>query len=392
MKMDTKQYKQQIDLFCEKNCTLSAQDILDAAKKKQQKSEIKAVHKKLTWKRFVAVAAASVATVGVFSIIAGATGFGPMSKLFHKKASNVAPNNAQQAHDDAISGELSDEGYVFYINEMQHKEDFVVTFVGVTGDWNTPQMLFKITCYDDEYVKTHSVLNVMVYAGISEEVYAKRYDVKKREVGQYIDDCFYYESATASQCEDEPSTYLLTYGVYPVYVYPGATIVTEVRSIRETAESYIDYDEQDEIMLNMKFAFDIPEDIHALAKVTRLRYEFDEAPVFTGTHDVEYHVVYITFSRYKTEVEMEYVYEDTDLAYIDVDFWENYEDAELALHGTGGDMRLVVDGVTYETTGLGGVCSTPTGIKRGFVTFPEIDFDQAESVVLIYGDQSIHLK
>ena len=89
---------------------------------------------------------------------------------------------------------------------------------------------------------------------------------------------------------------------------------------------------------------------------------------------------------------MEYVYEDTDLAYIDADFWENYEDAEAALHGTGGDMRLVVDGVTYETTSLGGVCSTPTDIKRGFVNFPEIDFDQAESVVLIYGDQSIQLK
>lgn len=390
--MDANQYKQQVNLFCEKNCTLSAQEILTVAREKQQKSEIKAVRKKMTWKRFIAVAAAAVATVGVFGVISGATGFGPMAGLFHKQATNGASHNVQQAHYDVISSELSGEGYVLYRNEIQHKDQFVVTFVGVTGDWNTPQMIFKIKCYDEEYVKTHSALNVMVYPGLNEEAYSNRIDVLLGEDGQYVGDCFYYELATAYQCADDPSMYLMTYGVYSNYVYPGATIVTEVRSIRETPESVIDYDAEDEIMLNMKYTFQLPDDLQALAKVSRLKYEFDEAPVFTGTHDVKYHLSYITFSKYITTVEMEYVYDDTDLAYIDEDFWKNYEKAELALHGTGRDMRLVVDGVTYETMEISGVYSESSGIKRGSVSFPEIDYDQAESVVLTYGDQTIQLK
>ena len=389
MKMDANQYKQQVNLFCEKNCKLSAQDILDVAKKNQQKSEIKEVRKKLSWKRFVAVAAATVATVGVFGVIAGATGFGPMAALFHKKA--ASETDAQQAHYDVISSELSGEGYVFYRNEMQRKDQFTVTFVGVTGDWVTPQLMFEIHCFDEEFVAAHRSLNVLVYKGMSEEAYANRIDLKEIVDVDKLENCVGYDLATAYQCEDDPSSYLLSYGVYESYVSPGATIVTEVRSIRETNELYINYDKE-EIMLNCKFSFDLPDDLHALANATRLNYALDDAPKFTGTHDVKYHVTAVTFSQYNTSLDLNYVYDGTDLSYIETDFWENYEDAEAAFRETAECLKLVVDGVAYEPTYIGGVYMVEAHLAKGWANFPEIDFEQAESVTLTYGDQTIKLK
>ncbi len=389
MKMDASQYKQQVDLFCEKNCKLSAQDLLNVAKKNQQKSEIKEVRRKMPWKRFVAVVAATVATVGVFGVIAGATGHGPMAVLLHKKS--ASESDPQQAHYDVISSELSGEGYVFYRNERQRKDQFTVTFVGVTGDWVTPQLMFEIHCYDEEFVSTHRSLNVMVYKGMSEEAYANRIDLKEIVDGVAPEDSIDYDLATAYQCEDDPSSYLLTYGVYEYYVSPGATIVTEVRSIRETNEMYIDYDKE-EIMLNCKFSFNLPDDLHALANATRLNYALEDAPKFNGTHDVIYHVIAVTFSQYNTSLDLKYVYDGTDLSYIETDFWENYEDAEAAFQETAECLKLVVDGVAYEPTYIGGVYMDEDHLAKGWANFPEIDFEQAESVTLTYGDQTIKLK
>ena len=387
--MDNNQYKKEVNTFCDNNLKLTAQDIL-SAREKGAKTNITAISGTASTRRkvrFIPLVAAMTLVVGLTGVLAGATGHGPLATLFNSRSEVEYADDTKSAHDDLISANLVASGYSMYIGQTQTVGDFEVTFEGVTGDWANPQMAFTIRTNNQEFYESHDRLYMTVYKGINADAYGRRVDL----VGIDSDDYFYFDTATAYRSPEDPSVYILTYSVYQFYVNPGATIYTEVRSIRETADTYINYD-REEIMLNCEFSFDIPVNYEELAPVSVYSVSYDAAPVFTGTHDVEYHLIQVVFGQYSTEVEVEFYYSGTDLQYIDEDFWGNYEAVEAAYQSTTSDIRLVVDGTEYLPTELGGVYADETGLRRGMLTFPEVDFTDSTSISIVYNGQEIIIR
>ena len=414
-------YKANVDSMCDNNLKLEAEDILNA---RPTVTELPGVtHKMKNYKKIFALVAACVCTVGAVGVVAGASGYGPLASLFSSKAA-VETENIQLAHDDRISAQLVENGYSIEINQTQSVNGFDVTFEGVTGDWTNAQMLFTIKTNDAEYAATHDKLYMTVYKGFDAEMYSNNYDLIEwpnldivvencedeeavqqaidaayAELG-YTEDEFWsmvshstlYDTAVAYQSTDDPTVYTLTYGAYPYYVTPGATIYTQVRSIRSSDITDIIQPEDDEIMLNCEFHFTLPENENTLATSVILNYNFDEAQTFTDNNNVEYHVTEVSFGQYKTELITEFYYAGTALESVDSNFWNNYETIGAAHQATMADVRLVVDGTEYSATELGGVYADDSGIRRGMATFPEINFEEATSVVFTYNGTEVVIK
>lgn len=384
--MDKRTYKKEVDSFCDDKFKLTAEDILKAASEKSQArvDDISGVTKKMKIKKLISIVAVCLVTVGAIGVVsAAAAGFGPLTSLFNISAMIQSQEDIRNAHEDAISASLAEQGYLMNISETQVVGDFEVTLEGITGDWSNLQMVYTIKCNDEEYVANHSRLNMTYYGGASEEQYANRIDLVDWESLDSLEGYFIYDTGYAVQSPDDPSVYILTCGVYPTFVEAGATICTEIRSIRETDDTYINY-ENEEVMLNCAFSFVLPEDMSSFADTSVISHSYEDAPIIMGTHDVEYHVTYVEFSEYSTYIEMEFYYDGTDLEYIDEDFWANYDAAGEAYQSTTCDMRLIVDGVEYEPTELGGVYGDPSGLRRGMIEFSEINFAEASSVALTY--------
>lgn len=388
--MDNNQYKKEVNAFCDNNLKLTAQDILSAREKgtKTTVTEIdNAASTRRKKVRIIPLVAAMTLAIGFTGVLAGTTGHGPLASLFSSKSEAEYADDSQSAHNDLISANLVATGYSMYIGQTQTVGDFDVTFEGVTGDWENPQMAFTISTDNQEFYESHDKLYMTVYKGADAEAFGRRVDL----VGIEDDNFYYFDTATAYKSPEDPSVYILTYSVYQHYVIPGSTIYTEVRSIRETTDTYINYD-MEEIMLNCEFSFDIPENYEELAPVSVYAASYEEAPVFTATHDVEFHLTKVVLGQYSTGVEVEFYYTGTDLEYIDEDFWGNYEAVEEAYQGTTADMRLVVDGTEYLPTELGGVYADETGLRRGMLTFPEVNFSDATSISVVYNGQEIVIK
>lgn len=388
--MDNNQYKKEVNAFCDNNLKLTAQDIL-SARENGAKATVTDISSTASTRRrkvrIIPLVAAMTLIIGFTGVIAGAAGYGPLASLFSNRSAAEYADDSKGAHDDSISANLVASGYSMYIGQTQTVGDFEVTFEGVTGDWVNPQMAFTIRTDNQEFYESHDRLYMTVYKGTDEDAFGRRVDL----VGIEVDNFYYFDTAIAYKSSEDPSVYILTYGVYQQYVNPGATIYTEVRSIRETADTYINYD-REEIMLNCEFSFDIPGHVEELAPISVYAVNYDEASTFTATHDIEYHLTYVVFGQYSTEVEVEFYYGGTDLEYIDEDFWGNYETAEATFQDMTTDMRLVVDGIEYLPTELGGVYPEETGLRRGTVTFPEVNFIDSESISVIYNGQEINIK
>lgn len=419
--MDKNKYKNEIDSFCDKNLNLTAEDILNTSDRKcATVTDLSgATGKMKNIKKFITIAAASVLTVGVVGMAAGAAGYGPLSSLFSQKA-----EVEELSHDDLISSYLVEQGYLLDINETQSVDGFDVTFEGATGDWSNVQMLFTIKTDDEDFIATHDKLYVTVYKGFDEETFADRYDsvewptltaeeceymaeieekIASGEIDiedvaysvEYSDDYDYsvsFDLVTAYQSAEDPSVYILTYGAYPYYVNQGATIITQVRSIRSSDYNGVEPPLEDEIMLNCTFSFTLPGEAEGLADDHHFIYEYDDAMSFTDDNGVKYYTSEAIFSEYDTQYFCEFFYTGTPLEYIDEDFWNYYEVAAEEFQATAQNLRLVVDGVEYEPTSLGYVYGDPSGLRRSFATFPEIDYDSATSVEFVYNETVITIK
>lgn len=419
--MDKKKYKNEVDSFVDRNLGLKAEDILNASNKKDAAvTDLSGVTRKMNnMKKFATIAAASILTVGVVGVAAGAAGIGPLSSLFAQKAA-VEP----MSHDDIISSYLVEQGYMLDINETQTVDGFDVTFEGATGDWTNVQMLFTIKVKDEEFISTHDKLYMTVYRGFDEETFANRYDtiewpelgaedceylaeieeriasgeVEIETIESYIEydydagDAVNYDAVVAYQSAEDPSLYILTYGAYPYYVQQGATIYTQVRSIRSDSYDGIEPPLEDEIMLNCTFSFTLPGEAEGLADDHHFIYEYDDAMSFTDSHEIQYFTTEVIFSEYETQYFCEFFYTGTDLEYIDEDFWSHVDFAGETFQESAGDLRLVVDGTTYEPTELGYVYGDPSGVRRSYVAFPEVDYDAATSVAFEYNGTTITIK
>lgn len=399
--MDKNEYKKSIDSLCDKKLALTADDILAAYAENGKNTKtatisgIPATNRKVTsLRKYVGIAATCAVFVGLVGVVAaGVAGHGPLMSLFADK-SVIETEDPKQAHNDAVSAELVGAGFYVEYNETQSVDGFDVTFVGITGDMSDVQMMFTIRVDDPEFAAEHSRLFMTVYRGFDEANYARRMDTAPAFDDEFYDniaDYILFDTAVAYQSADDPQLYTLTYGAYEDYIIPEATIVTEVRSIRETSSSLIEPPDE-EIMLHCTYRFTVPAENDALAAVYKATFDYYEAPTFVESNGVEYHVEEITFSAYETELLCDFFYEGTDLKYIDDDFWGNYEDAGNAHQAVSRDLRLVVDGVEYMPTDLGGVYAEPDGLRRGMTTFPEVDYANASSIMITYNGTEIVIK
>lgn len=379
MDINKMNYKSEMDSLCENNLKLTAEDILNSSATVTDLTG--ATSKMKNTKKIVTLIAASVCTIGAVGVIAGATGHGPLSTLFAKKAA-VETENAKLTHDDLISSYLAEQGYLLDINETQTAEGFEVTLEGVTGDWTNAQMLVTIRTDDEEFIKEHDKFDVAVYKGFDEETFANRYNPINNPDGPDVGTVG-FDMVTAYQSAEDPSVYILTYGAYPYYVHEGATIVTQIMGIQIGIEL---------IPLDCTFKYTLPNDSNALADDHHFTYEFDEAMTFVDNNGVEYHVSEVILSKYETQFFCEFYYDGTALEYIDEDFWANIEEASEEFQATAGDIRLVVDGVEYAPTELGYVYGDPSGLRRSYASFSEVDFDNASSIKFTYNGTEMVIK
>lgn len=370
-------YKSNVDSLCENNLKLTAEDILNSGATVTDLSGV--THKMKKSNKILTLIAASVCTIGAVGVIAGATGYGPLSTLFAQKSA-IESENTKLSHDDIISSYLAEQGYLLDINETQSVECFDITLEGATGDWSNVQMLFTIRVNDPDFVASHETINLTAYKGFDEEAFSQRDDVVGLVVGSYG-----YDEVVAYQSEEDPSLYILTYGAYPYFVQQGATIYTQIRTIETDTNSALP--------LFCTFTYTLPTEDDGLANDHDLIYSFDEAMTYTDVNGVEYHATEIIFSQYDTELVCEYYLDGTQFEYIDEDFWGAYfDEAAEVYQATAQDVRLVVDGTEYAPTELGLVYSEPDGLKRVLLTFPEVDFDNATSVAFTYNGSEMVIK
>ena len=370
-------YKANVDSLCENNLKLTAEDVLNSGATVTDLSGATKTMKKSN--KLIALTAACVCTIGVAGVVAGASGYGPLSTLFSKKAA-VETEDVKLSHDDIISSYLAEQGYLLDINETQSAEGFDITLEGATGDWSNLQMLLTIRTDDEEFIASHDKINLTVYKGFDEEAFSQRSDVIGEVVGSYG-----YDEVVAYQSEEDPSLYILTYGAYPYFVQQGATIYTQVRTIEIV--------EGEGTPVFCTFSFTLPTEVAGLADDHHLVYSYDEAMTYKDVNGVEYHATEIIFSNYDSQLICEYYLDGTSLEYIDEDFWGAYfDDAEKAYQDTAKDIRLVVDGVEIAPSELSSVYSEDDGLKRVMTVFPEIDFDNASSVVFAYNGSEIVVK
>ena len=148
------EYQKQTDAFCEKNNTISAQDILSRAKS-QPPTEEKVVEfkprksKGMVWK-------AAIPAVLCFLLV-GTTTLAATGKLTNIFRSIFA---------DEKTAEIVDAGYFQEMNLVASDEKFEATIIGVSGDTANAKVAIDIYVKDEEDKTTLESAVTLIYSQI----------------------------------------------------------------------------------------------------------------------------------------------------------------------------------------------------------------------------------
>lgn len=146
------EYQKQMDAFCEKNNTISVQDILSRAK--NQPSTVEKVaefkprkSKGMVWK-------AAIPAVLCFLLVGTST----------LAASGQLTNIFRSIFKDEKTAEIVDMGYYEEINEKLEGDLFEVQILGVSGDTENPMLVLDIYVKDTELIKNRDKIHIEAYS------------------------------------------------------------------------------------------------------------------------------------------------------------------------------------------------------------------------------------
>jgi hypothetical protein len=366
-------YKQQVDAFCDEKNTLTAEEMLRIAKERisgqEQQPENIAKVIDLTEQRkkrsgFGKVLSAAciiiVCTMAVATTALAATGkLGDVFRMIFK---------------DETSANLVEQGYYYEVNQSASDGIFQIDLLAVTGDAQTPKLVFDIWV-DDPNITLGN-----------EQMYISAYTLG---VEQYENELDQYGMCEGSGYRDAENTnlYHVVLDGAPAWISYGETVVISVREIRfrHIARPY---------MVNVEYRLEVPPmDLHPVVS------DYLGGVLVSKKEDGVY-LNYVNYGAYYTELIFVFDYDGQSL--------EGKYTTELGLESLlqmewrdyADDLRLVVDGVEYEANvNEGGYVwydkQGEAGNKnRCYVAprFPAIDYLSARKISLKQGDTEYRLK
>ncbi len=375
------EYKAQMDGFCNANCKTTAEDILKRAKKQrsmdadevleeQQNTEMKSDQKdnivnfkdrkkKKAWKALVP--AACFLLIGTTALAAT----GQLGELF------------RTIFKDETTAEIVEEGYLYEIHQVKEEDIFKVELVAVTGDAATPKLVFDIYVNDKEVVENNDQIRMLAYI-LGEE----QYENELEKYGPW--------EAYGEKDEEIENLYHVSMTGPSVWMTSGEPVVVDIWQIN--------VDLQQEIWTtfetNMVYRFTSPADIyHPVSDAYYENMKFSHG-------GIDYYLNNATFGPYRSELGFQYDFIGTTLAGNEAD----YTVLEEKLHANWLEfvdtLVLVVDGTEYKVdpNDKGYTWCDVKGetLKKNrcgvYPTFPSVDYQTADSVILKSGDTSYTLK
>ncbi len=383
-----KLYTKQMNDLCEKNCNITAEDILVKAKSRSGTSEnkiepsIKAETNsgklpdtdsnitafnsgKKKALRFANIAAAAV----VCFLLAGTSLLAATGHL-----GNILKN----IMGDEKSTELAEKGYVYEVQETLSDENFNVTLVGFTGDRNVPMVTFDISVNDPELVAEYNKMSIKVYTLGVEQF--------ENELDHYT----YFEAEGVKDDEVENLYHFSVTGA-PVWLSYGEEAVIQICEItlKGNGKPWDIYD------VDFEYRVTIPAD------------SFHPVPFFSFEdrgftyNDIKYTLNAVQYGYYYTQVSL---YSDTIAQNppttsteqsvasdrMDNNWLSIAPKAILIVDGTEYAI-LEEEGYSYVWMDSEGDASKPYRCYM-HLFFPDIDYGSAKDIILEIGGESVTLK
>lgn len=397
-------YIQQTNEFCEANCKITAQDILEKAKKKQSentnvvsdssehakimsfdKKKESGSAKKSTKAVLLKIAQAAAACIGVF-LLSGTTILAVNGDL-GTFIRNIFTNNT--------TAEIIEQGHVYEIDEFDDCGDFALKLVAISGDKQTPQIIMDVYLKDETLAAANDRIFLTAYV-----LGVEAYENDRESYGLW--------GGYGTKDEEVNNLYHVTFGGGPAWLVPGNEAVIAVQDIFTD----IDPKETDDISY---WSDPLPDWGEPPFTVHELNHEFlvtVPEETFANVPSRKYHSVSLEGRNY------DFVLESVDYGHYTstFTFYFNYpegvapadSDEKIAIEDNlyldwlrvGTNIVINVDGTEYKFAqgDLGSVNwnynGTTNNLKRAYIyaELPAIDYYGAESITLEFNDQVFDLK
>lgn len=385
--MDFKQeYSRQVDVLCHSANAISGEEMLRRIKEASGKDEKPAIRMKRTVKLTALIAACIAALSMTLTVAAGAAGIGPLAELF------------RELFHDETTAQIVEEGCLSEVGMTASDGIFQTNFIAVTGDEQTPKFLMDIYIHDETVAAENDVIGVCMYT---------------LGVQQYEHELDNYGTCDGFAYKDEsiPNLYHASIVGAPAWVTMGEEFVTDVCMIVLDIDDQIteaDRQASNEIgyvlltdpagmdirNTHMEFRLTLPEDhFHAVEYRAYNDLKFS----YNG---IDYYFYYAEYGAYRTDLHFQYRFEGSSLTGDETDFWNVDVILDENWHKLAKELVLTVDGTAYSVDENNpGYTWCDTESEAGdrntcYVcpTFPFIDYANAESITLSFGEVSYTLK
>lgn len=381
-------YTKQMTDLCEKNCNITAQDILakaqarsgtagnqtgHAAEADTNMNKVPDADKNIKpfkpGKRKILHYANIAAAAVVCFLLAGTSLLAATGHL-----GNILKNIVG----DQKSTELAEKGYVYEVQETLSDENFNVTLVGFTGDRNVPMVAFDISVNDPELVAKYNKMSIKVYTLGVEQF--------ENELDHYM-----YNEAEGVKDDEIENLYHFSVEGAPVWLTYGEEAVIQICEItlKGNGNPWDIYD------VNFEYRLTIPAD--SFHPVPYIHFE-DRGFTY---EDVEYTLNAVQYGYYYTQVSL---YSDTvaqnppttdmerttALAHMDVNWLSIAPKATLIVDGTEYAI-LEEEGHSYVWMDTEGDTSMPYRCAM-HLFFPDIDYGSAKDITLKIGGEEVMIK
>ncbi|MBQ9981876.1 MAG: hypothetical protein IJP18_04845 [Oscillospiraceae bacterium] len=361
-----KEYQNQVDLHCNRNCNISGEEMLALVKRNSFKiagnpnkpKKIKHI------KKFMIIAAACISTLGITATVAGAAGYGPLSSLL------------RDVFNDDTTAELIDEGYLYNVDMSAHDGIFKVDFLATTGDEETPKLIFDIYVNDTVLVENNDTIDVTSYV-----LGANEYKNNKDEYCPCI--------STAQKDADIPNLYHLIITETPAWITSGETFVACISEI--TTDTSSDTPK----IYNTNIAFELTTPAESYRDIT---YEYYDNLAF-NRQGINYVINQTTFGMYKTSIDFYYSLSGSDITGDSKDYYKYENELHENWTALANDIIINVDGVEYKVNqdGIGESWFDENSDKYSpdcytHLTFPAVNYDDASKITISAGDICYTLK
>lgn len=381
-------YTKQINELCEKNCNITAQDILAKARTRsgtagnltgqsaETDTNMNKSHDadnnikpfkpgKRKALRYVNIAAATL----VCFLLAGTSLLAATGHL-----GNILKN----IMGDQKSTELAEKGYVYEVQKTLSDENFNVTLVGFTGDRNVPMVTFDISVNDPALVAKYNKMSIKVYTLGVEQF--------ENELDHYM-----YNEAEGVKDDEIENLYHFSVEGAPVWLTYGEEAVIQICEItlKGNGNPWDIYD------VDFEYRLTIPAD--SFHPVPYISFE-DRGFTY---EDVEYTLNAVQYGYYYTQVSL---YSDTiaqnppttdmerttALAHMDTNWLSIARKATLIVDGT---EYAILEDEGHSTVWMDseGDASKPYRCYM-HLFFPDIDYGSAKDITLKIGGEEVIIK